>query len=365
VSSKSSREQWLLALTYLPSIAGTEDAVIAWVRTWVARRSDLRMRTDDSGNLVITQKRRSKRRPVYVTAHLDHPGFVVTEQVDAQNVEWQFLGGVADAYFTDARLEFFPNSSAPVAATVTSMESDGRHRSGTARVARSLDPGTIGRWYFSERSLGIRSDRLRAPGCDDLAGVAAALSALDEMRQRPGLNHVGVLLTRAEEMGFIGAIGACKEGYLSPETQLLCIEMSRSFADSPIGAGPIVRVGDASSVFDRAMTNHLSSVAKDLPGLFAWQRKLMVGGSCEATAFGAYGYQSTCLCLPLDNYHNMADIDEVAAGTSPAKVAPEEISLRDFHGLVRLLVASARTIGNASDELSLDDHFESWHHLLA
>ena len=38
----------------------------------------------------------------------------------------------------------------------------------------------------------------------------------------------------------------------------------------------------------------------------------MPGGACEATAFSAYGYESTCLCLPLGNYHNMHDIDVVA-----------------------------------------------------
>ena len=70
---------------------------------------------------------------------------------------------------------------------------------------------------------------------------------------------------------------------------------------------------------------------------FLWQRKLMPGGACEATAFGTYGYQSTCLCLPLGNYHNMADIDGVAAGDRPARVAREEIAMADVHGMVRML----------------------------
>ena len=63
----------------------------------------------------------------------------------------------------------------------------------------------------------------------------------------------------------------------------------------------------------------------------------MPGGACEATAFATYGFQSTCLCLPLGNYHNMADIDGVAAGVRPARVAREEIALADFHGMVRML----------------------------
>jgi len=366
VSTRVQRERWLTDLTHLPSVAGAEDAVVGWVRAWVGRRNDLSIRSDESGNLVITQRRRSKKRPVYLTAHLDHPGFVVTDSIDAHHVAWQFLGGVADAYFVGARVEFFPQGSEPVAGTITSIKSEGRNRAGLAKVARPVSTGTIGRWRFSKRSLGIRGNRLRAPGCDDLAGVAAALGALDGIRSKANLGNVGVLLTRAEEVGFIGAIGACKEGYLAPETQLLCIEMSRSFADSPIGGGPVVRVGDASSVFDRSITNHLSKVAHGLAttSAFTWQRKLMVGGSCEATAFGAYGYSSSCLCLPLGNYHNMADIDGVAAGTSEAKVAPEEISVRDFEGLVKLLVASVEGIGDAPSEIELDGHFDEWRYLL-
>lgn len=367
MSSRVQRERWVTDLTHLPSVAGSEDAVVAWVRAWVNRRNDLSLRSDESGNLVITQRRRSNRRPVYLTAHLDHPGFVVTETIDAHYVGWQFLGGVADAYFPGASIEFFPGTSESVAGTVTSIESAGRNRVGLAKVARPIAEGTIGRWRFSPRSLGIRGDRLRAPGCDDLAGVAAALSALDAIRSKPKSGNVGVLLTRAEEVGFIGAIGACKEGYLAPETQLLCIEMSRSFPDSPIGGGPIVRVGDATSVFDRSITNHLATVAQGLaaaPG-FTWQRKLMVGGSCEATAFGSYGYASSCLCLPLGNYHNMADIDGVAAGTSAAKVAPEVISMRDFEGLVKLLTASAEGMSTAPAEIDLDGHFDEWRYLLA
>jgi endoglucanase len=70
---------------------------------------------------------------------------------------------------------------------------------------------------------------------------------------------------------------------------------------------------------------------------FKWQRKLMAGGACEATAFSAFGFQSTCLCLPLGNYHNMQAIDEVQAGRRPAKVGREFISVEDLHGLIEML----------------------------
>ena len=78
-----------------------------------------------------------------------------------------------------------------------------------------------------------------------------------------------------------------------------------------------------------------------------FQRRLMPGGTCEATTFAAFGHSSTCLCLPLGNYHNMVDIDGVAAGTGEAKLGPEEISLSDFDGLVALMLTAASDIDDS------------------
>jgi endoglucanase len=109
-----------------------------------------------------------------------------------------------------------------------------------------------------------------------------------------------------------------------------------------------LRVGDRLSVFSPHLTNALSELfaahAKATPG-WAWQRKLMPGGACEATAFASYGIESTCLCLPLGNYHNMADIDAVLAGKRPARVGPEFVSVDDFHGLVDMLRVAVVGLG--------------------
>ena len=99
------------------------------------------------------------------------------------------------------------------------------------------------------------------------------------------------------------------------------------------------------SVFDPRLTNRISDLMmaheKKHPD-FSWQRKLMPGGACEATAFSAYGYESTCLCLPLGNYHNMYDVDGVRAGTCDARMKPETIAVADYHGLIDMLLLCAR-----------------------
>jgi endoglucanase len=341
--------RWLVDLTHLPTTSGHEDRVVEWIEAWVRRRDDLRLRTDRAGNLLITIKGRKRRDPVIAAAHMDHPGWVI-EGIDATSVRARFMGGVMGPYFESAPVVFFTASGAEVRGIVAGFEG----RIGSIRLttgAGDLASGDVGRWRFDKRTLGVRGDLLRAPACDDLAGVAAALAALDEARKKPALNHYGVLLTRAEEAGLLGAIAACELGTIPDRARVLSIETSRSFTDSPIGGGPVVRVGDRSSIFDSELTNQVAEAVR-AAGI-THQRKLMAGGTCEATAFVAYGHRSTGLCLPLGNYHNMIDIDGVAAGTAPAKLGPEEISLSDFDGLVDLMLVAASDID--ADAVTLHD----------
>jgi hypothetical protein len=72
----------------------------------------------------------------------------------------------------------------------------------------------------------------------------------------------------------------------------------------------------------------------------------MPGGACEATAFATHGFESTCLCLPLGNYHNMRDIDGVVAGKRKARVGCEFVSMDDFESLVRMIQIAAVGLGD-------------------
>ena len=72
----------------------------------------------------------------------------------------------------------------------------------------------------------------------------------------------------------------------------------------------------------------------------------MAGGACEASVFCAFGYEATCVCLPLGNYHNMGDVEAVQAerNTTPARVAREFIGVSDYHGLIDLLIACGQRL---------------------
>jgi len=346
-------EKIALELTSLPTAAGREFRVQAYLDRWLGeRRRTLEWKRDADGNVLITRRTRSRRRggpaPLLITAHLDHPAFVVSKVVDDRTVEAEFRGGVHDPYFEDARVEFHDTEDQVVRGRITELRKPDDacpFKTVTVRLARrepGLAPGDVGRWAFPDAKITGRGVKrlLKTHACDDLAAAAAALCAFDRIRTRRGQEHVGLLFTVAEEVGFVGAIGAATNGLVPKNARLVCLENSRSFPESPIHDGPIVRVGDRMTVFSPDLTNDISTLmtahAAATPS-FKWQRKLMAGGACEATAFSAFGFQSTCLCLPLGNYHNMQAIDDVVAGQHPAKVGPEFIGIDDYHGLIEML----------------------------
>jgi len=346
-------EKIVLELTSLPTAAGREFRVQAYLDRWLGeRRRTLEWKRDADGNVLITRRTRSRRRggpaPLLITAHLDHPAFVVSKVVDDRTVEAEFRGGVHDPYFEDARVEFHDTEDQVVRGRITELRKPDDacpFKTVTVRLARrepGLAPGDVGRWAFPDAKITGRGVKrlLKTHACDDLAAAAAALCAFDRIRTRRGQEHVGLLFTVAEEVGFVGAIGAATNGLVPKNARLVCLENSRSFPESPIHDGPIVRVGDRMTVFSPDLTNDISTLmtahAAATPS-FKWQRKLMAGGACEATAFSAFGFQSTCLCLPLGNYHNMQAIDDVVAGQHPAKVGPEFIGIDDYHGLIEML----------------------------
>ncbi|MEM9753828.1 MAG: hypothetical protein AAF916_10655, partial [Planctomycetota bacterium] len=118
---------------------------------------------------------------------------------------------------------------------------------------------------------------------------------------------------------------------------------------APIGGGPLVRVGDRVSVFDPELTDSIAGVAEKIAAdhpAFVWQRKLMDGGACEATAFTAYGYRAACVCVPLGNYHNMDEARQ--------RIDRESIAISDWLGMVRLLAALPSRSGvSGVDALSI------------
>lgn len=374
--------EMLAALTQIPTAAGCEERVLAFIRAWAnGHATRIRWREDAAGNVEISLRSEHdsgspsiRDAPIYFAAHLDHPAFVVHRVVSSTVLQLEFRGGVMAPYFENARVVVHvPSSSNDLHA---SSHAGANRAPGSlfqscekaptdpfdtylcelASPASWIRPGMIVTWDLPESR--IEGGLLYSPACDDLSGVAAALAAADTLlsMREPLSQDVRLLFTRAEEIGFIGALAACRARWMPAGSRILMIENSRAFDDSPIGGGPIVRVGDRLSIFSPALTAAVCKRAEAIGGPssppstqrsdtlrpWPWQRKLMAGGACESTAYQAYGYETTCICLPLGNYHNMANLSSVQSGQAKpgdATIAPEFISIRDFDGLVDLLIA--------------------------
>lgn len=323
-------------LLTLPTAAFREELVVDYIRKTCAKLPGVSLEADRYGNLLAHYQRGNRpTTPVVFVAHMDHPGFVALDMVEKKTVRAAFRGGVKSEYFENARVKFW-SGGRWVRGRVTKLTRvkplhaigwTGRPEEALLRVAGPVEANAPGMWDLPDPHL--KGDLVVARGCDDVAGTAAMLALLERLSRKQAAGTVYCLFTRAEEVGFIGAIGAMRLGTVPKHLPVISIETSSVRPSTPIGNGPILRVGDAGAVFPPSLTFFLERVAKRLAERskkFAFQRALMDGGRCEAYAFTAYGYTATGVCVALGNYHNMDAQRE--------KIAAEYISLNDWKRMV-------------------------------
>jgi hypothetical protein len=194
--------------------------------------------------------------------------------------------------------------------------------------------------YFSFRApIWKENDLYYTKAADDLIGVFAILSIFQKLRKKRSLPMIA-LLSRAEEVGFIGAIGHLELGWhKQAKRPIVCVslETSRTLPGAEIGKGPVVRLGDRTTVFDPNYLQVLSQIAtQKLPQ--SHQKRIMDGGSCEATAATLYGLRTIGISVPLGNYHNQnLEGGPESRGEAGCKsTAPEFVHEKDIHGLITL-----------------------------
>jgi endoglucanase len=360
----------LQQLCSVPTAPFAERLVVRYAESFVAKRPRLRLSRDRFGNLLLvlpgTDKSRGAPRIVFA-AHMDHPGFVAGRMIEERTLEARFHGWVLPEFFKGERVRFFGPAGEDLGRTTVLDFTLGEDRkvpeTVRLRVAGAVPPGSPGMWDQGEGRL--KGRRFYSRVCDDLAGAAAALTMLDQLAKRPPRATVAVLLTRAEEEGFIGAIAASLEPRLLRKTDLLvAIETSAEQPFAPQGQGAIIRIGDRTSVFNSALSYFLNQRADELAKKdksFKYQRALMPGGTCEATVYDVYGFTAASICVALGNYHNM--------DKPRRKIAPEYIDTGDWNNMVKLFAHVARSAhqfepGHKALRVRVEKRFEKLKHLL-
>jgi endoglucanase len=272
-------------------------------------------------------------RPLVLAAHLDHPGFQIIRRLGPRRWLAQFAGGVPDEFFhSKTPLRLMPGN---IAGHLEKRV--GKKNFFVLRATKMLGtPPKFAVWELQD--FAARNGKIFGRACDDLIGVACTLVSMIELKRTKSRVHVLGVISRAEEVGFHGALAIAASPLLSKESLIISLETSREMPPIKIGRGAIIRVGDGTSIFNSEATRFLLDVAAAIrarDGDFHFQRALMSGGTCEGTAYQEFGYQTAALCVALGNYHNCGHRGTISA---------EFVSIKDGCAMIQLLVETARAM---------------------
>lgn len=318
-------------LTSVPTAPFYEDAVAAKALGWIKDTLGKKVRVNRYKGGIVIRYQGVPGASLVLAAHLDHPAFHI-DRVTKKGARAKVQGGLKIPILRGAAIAAFParpKDNTPLARGVLGEGKGGifpvtwtTPLKGTPRFATlDLVPcARKGPWLLS-RSI------------DDLVGCAISLEVLRRIVKSKAKTNLTVILSFAEEVGFVGVLSLIKESRISLDDSILSIETSKWNKDARQGRGPVIRVGDKTSLFDANLLALLDDSATALKGRrLKTQRTRLIGGSCEATAFVAFGYESAGLSIALENYHN----------TGPTGPAPEMVHYKDIDPAVSLLVEAAK-----------------------
>lgn len=354
----------LISLLTQPTAPFREEHVSA-VAARVLAAAEVPFFDDPLGNLVIgadspaAYRRLLRARggePLRVfIAHMDHPGFHGVRWLNERALTIKWHGGSPVKHLNGTRV-WLADAEGEIGDGVLRRVTLNTLRYGidTAEVHFTHNAFAAHRPAADELFGGFKFRKpvwksgslLYTKAADDLVGVfcivATALEAFGKRSAKSPPPMIG-LLTRGEEVGFIGAIGHFELGWLQDaQRPLLCVslEASRTLPGAIVGQGPVVRLGDRRTLFDSGGMQLLSELAeKLLPKKY--QRRIMDGGTCEGTAATAYGFPTIALTVPLGNYHNQG-FEGGPDCRAPQGPAPEFVHLDDVEGQRKLCLALLR-----------------------
>lgn len=353
----STQMEHLTGLLAQPTAPFREQHVAEHVTRYLARHN-VPSFTDPIGNVVVGADSRRDyaqllgsrgKEPVRVfIAHMDHPGFHGVRWLAPDRLAVRWYGGSPVKHVAGARVRLAGPAGATGSGILARVRlSDNGWAIGHAEVRLSKQQaaalrGSAARSLFGgfefRAPVWEHRGRVYCPAADDLVGVFAVMETARRLWRSPRARPPFLaLLTRAEEVGFIGAVAHLELGWLQRHRRPLIavsLEASRTLPGAEVGKGPVVRLGDRRTVFQPDGLKVLSdAAARVLPGRH--QRRIMDGGSCEATAATAWGLPAIGISVPLGNYHNQG-FEGGPDCRAPTGPAPEFVAITDIAGLLHL-----------------------------
>lgn len=326
-------EPLLISLVSTPTTSFHEHGVMKVIGAECDKHG-FTLKSDEFGNLLLRYQKGQPKTSFAFVSHMDHPGLEIESAVDGKPGLYKaaLLGGLPmpKPWFAGETPVVIHGANDSIKAIVIDYASEADGIKLTVRSDASLLKGMFGVLDLPgyERS----GDNAVTRAADDLAGCATILYAFEQVSRLNLEADMYCLFTRAEEVGLVGATLAAQHKLLPEQTIVVSVETSRSLPGATIGDGPAIRVGDRRSTFTNSAERYLRDARDRLQSKAPTtkvQRQLMSGGTCEATAFQAFGYQTTGLAIPLGNYHN------VSPENTPA---PEYVSLSDVQVCIEMII---------------------------
>ena len=286
------------------------------------------------------------KRALVFAAHTDHPAFEIIEGSGTTGTA-RVLGGFRQRVFPrDVAVTVHDDAGgvafrAELSEPITDV--DVLHNSTTVCRVRGEGPLAAGQFAVLDfPGVEVAGDEIRMRAADDLAGCTLIVCVLLALRGENEPHDVRAIFTRAEETGLYGARLAAEDQLLPRDAYVISVEASRALPGAEAGRGIVVRAGDLHNTFSNEAERYLRVARERLAERgIATQRALLVGGTCEASAFVRLGWTATGMALPNINYHNHAADD---------RFAPEIVSLGDLVSGVALGVEAALAAGSDAEE---------------
>jgi len=327
----------LRVLTSVPTAPFCETAVTRRTLSWLRRNLGRRVRIRRlRGGLIVSYRGAGPGPALALAAHLDHPGFRL-QAVTTKGARAVLQGNHPRHLLPGCLVEAFPAAPGGNRPAAIGRLGPRPKRGDAFALTWTVPPRPRAKLAFGVLALtpcAMRAGWLSSRSLDDLLGCAIALETLRRAVRARLRCNLKVLLHRAEEVGFVGALDFARRGRVAPEDSIVSLEASRALPGARPGRGPVIRLGDRAVLFDANLLALLDDSAAALAKRgVPVQRRRLTGGTCEATAYQAFGYEAAGVAVPLVNYHN---------GIGAKSIAAEMVRVADVAGCVRLLYEAAR-----------------------
>jgi endoglucanase len=305
---------------------------------------------------VASAAKLKNKKCIAFVAHTDHPGFHVTGEKSKNLYQARWFGGAPFSQMDGKNIRVFSYDSPSkyIRGKIKNLETTASHREGMPLEIQTTKPlKNLNAWGALDfNGFKLKSDFIVTKCADDLAGCVMALGAVIDNKFKNSI----AIFTRAEEVGFVGCLKLIESKIIPKHTLMMSLEASRTLPGALLGEGPVIRLGDATTLFNANLSLFVQKMAQNLKAKdakFQFQKRIMDGGSCEATALSQAGYVTMGLAVPLKNYHNQGK-------NGPA---PEIIHKNDIENGRKLLAELANNLvkfPQASLELNkrLNDNYK-------